>query len=111
MYCPVCKAEYKAGIKICPECQVKLVEEQPPPNDFQYEEFIPVFKTADPSTINFVKSILESSGIRYALMSQGLQAILALGEVKFEVPEEDAAAARELLFPIAANKKGDLIEK
>lgn len=32
-WCPVCKNEYKVGIKICAECKVKLVEELPSENE------------------------------------------------------------------------------
>lgn len=32
-WCPVCKNEYKEGIKICAECKVKLVEELPSENE------------------------------------------------------------------------------
>ncbi|MGN1160187.1 MAG: hypothetical protein ACI4SE_08300 [Lachnospiraceae bacterium] len=32
-WCPVCKNEYKEGIKICAECKVKLVKELPSENE------------------------------------------------------------------------------
>jgi hypothetical protein len=30
VFCPSCKAEYKSGIRGCPDCDVDLVEELPP---------------------------------------------------------------------------------
>src|SRR4030042_2297982 len=32
-YCPVCRAEYRDGFKVCVDCKVALVSELPPPDE------------------------------------------------------------------------------
>jgi len=97
MYCPKCKAEYVKGISHCPDCDVPLVKELPADLQFKKLELEVVFKTTKPAIIQMVRSILEDADIDYNIKSEGLQSILGLGEVKFQVLKEDAETARELL--------------
>ena len=43
-WCPKCKNEYRAGITICPDCKVELMEEL---TDSIELEFVPLFQTDD----------------------------------------------------------------
>ena len=66
-FCPNCEAEYKEGIKVCPDCNIKLVAELTPENtvhDTSDGEPVPLqsFKTG--AEAEMVRELLEQNGIR-----------------------------------------------
>ena len=109
MFCPKCRVEYKQGVIRCKECDCQLVSELPPEPVMEYREFNSVFKTANPSLIPIVRSILDDAGIIYALKSSGMQQIFSTGEVIFQVPEESADTARKLLVDLTSQGDGEII--
>ena len=109
MYCPKCKAEFTKGISKCPECQVTLVDKLMPDPELEFVEFVSVFKTANPALIQIIKSVLEDAGIIYAIKGQGLQSIMALGVVQFQVPQEMADTTRELLQDLINEEEAEII--
>ena len=110
MYCPKCKAEFYEGIKRCPECDVDLVPKLIPDPEMDYVEFISVFKTSHPAMIQIVKSVLEDADIPYSIKGQGLQTIMALGTIQFQVPAELADNARELLRDLTNDDDAEIID-
>jgi len=69
MFCPGCKAEYVEGIKLCPECGIKLVNDLNKEKESQgqgnFPEIIPVLSTYSLGDVAVIKSILDASGIYY----------------------------------------------
>jgi hypothetical protein len=104
MFCPKCKAEYKEGVRICPECDVDLVNEL---SEDDFMEFVKVFESADPNLTVIIKSILEDAGIRYFVPGDNMQSILGakfsfafgadIGNAVFLVSQGDAKIAKELI--------------
>jgi hypothetical protein len=110
MFCPKCKAEFEENVSRCPECDVELVEELIPDPQMDYVEFESVFKTSHPAMIQIVKSVLEDAEIPYSIKGQGLQSIMALGTIQFQVPSELAGNARELLRDLTNDEDAEIIE-
>lgn len=73
-----------------------------------HDGWVPVFRTADPAAIPWVKSLLDANGIPYVVDGEGATALFPLGpygarlfrrtlEARFLVPSERATEAETLL--------------
>lgn len=73
MFCPRCRSEYVAGIAVCSDCGISLVEnipesaKAPLPEGFK---FIEILETYNFSDIAMMKSLLEGNGIEYLLLGE-----------------------------------------
>jgi hypothetical protein len=112
-FCPLCKAEYGAGAKRCPDCEVDLLEELPEEADLEDlsgEEDLPeglvlLYTTRNKVYAEFLKETLENSNIPCYMTSSGGVFEEGLGYVtkgkggyKIYVPEdklEESLAIRE----------------
>jgi hypothetical protein len=112
-FCPLCKAEYGAGTKRCPDCETDLVEELPEEADLGGsgtdedvpEDWVLLYSTRNKVYAEFLKETLENSNIPCYLRSSGSFFEEGLGYVtkgkggyKIYVPEdkqEEARAIRE----------------
>lgn len=68
MFCPECKAEYIAGIKKCPECNIELVDHLDnikTRGEEELPEIIAVLSTYSHGDVAIIKSILNAAGIYY----------------------------------------------
>ena len=109
MYCPQCRAEYRAGFSTCSDCDVPLVETLPPEPEHLTGPFTVVFESADVSLIPVVESLLDSAGIPFLVQggetSGGLFPLGSVGggaderllRAVIKVPEQHAEAATSLL--------------
>jgi hypothetical protein len=66
-FCPNCEAEYREGIRVCPDCEIELVPELTPEttiHDKSEGEPVPLqsFKTG--AEAEMVSQVLEQNGIR-----------------------------------------------
>jgi hypothetical protein len=108
MYCPNCQAEYVAGVKMCPECGVPLVEE--PPDETEKEEtdttpetgFIEVYAignyTNSQSQIALIKSALDDAGIEYIIQGENFARTMPMViPIRVMVHENQVDQAREIL--------------
>lgn len=61
-FCPKCTYEYKEGIAVCPDCDVRLVKELA---KAEHHEDYPValVTVGDMSEADIIKSVLDSAGI------------------------------------------------
>jgi hypothetical protein len=111
MFCPSCGTEYGEGLTVCSKCNVALVGDSPPQDGVGFIRLVTVYETGNPATISFVKSILESEGIRYHCKGEGLQELFAggrlgtgynpiTGPVEIQVDERDAEKAKEILSQV-----------
>jgi hypothetical protein len=103
MFCPVCEAEYEAGITVCPDDNTPLVERLTADNsgDISEAEFVPLHRLGSPAEAEMVNDILRQNGIRSAVKSGGADAFSPLLSATSEgavilVDERDADRAMEL---------------
>ena len=66
-FCPKCRAEYIEGVDECPDCQVKLVDELPPKDEYEYVDLVELEKVQDEVSGVMMKGILENNGINVIL--------------------------------------------
>ncbi len=112
-FCPQCRYEYKVGIRECPDCGARLVEELKEEESFDStkEEWDQkkdnVYLRNLPSRVyaGMLQEALENEGIHsmikentpdYALGFAGLFYHLAGGGVDIWVPEKDLKRAKEI---------------
>lgn len=103
MFCPVCEAEYEAGITACPDDNTPLVERLTPETtgDVSEAEFVPLHRLGSPAEAEMVNDILRQNGIRSAVKSGGADAFSPLLSATSEgavilVDERDADRAMEV---------------
>lgn len=103
MFCPVCEAEYEAGITQCPDDDTPLVERLSPENtgDVSEAEFVPLRRLGSPAEAEMVNDMLRQNGIRSVVKSGGADAFSPLLSATAEgavilVDERDADRALEV---------------
>lgn len=108
--CPNCKYEYIEGIKICPDCNVELVDpsELKQPVELKEENWVVVYSTDQEYKAEMFKDNLESAGIEVSILSQKDHNFPAPGNfsvIKILVKREDAESALSFIEEI--NKQDD----
>jgi hypothetical protein len=80
MICPVCEAEYQAGITRCPDDNAELVEHLNPATarDRSEARFVPLHNIGSPAEAEMVNDILTQNGIRSVIQSGGADALSPL---------------------------------
>ena len=103
MFCPVCEAEYEAGITECPDDNTPLVERLTPENtgDVSEAEFVPLHRLGSPAEAEMVNDILRQNGVRSVVKSGGADAFSPLLSATAEgavilVDQRDADRAMEV---------------
>ena len=100
-FCPNCEAEYRAGIKVCPDCNLELVPELTPENkvhDTSEAEPVSLRSFSNSAEAEMVRETLEQNGIR-AFVEGGEFALIPSSfsqEVAVMVDERDLARAIEI---------------
>ena len=104
MFCPVCEAEYEAGITQCPDDNTPLVEQLTAENtgrDHSEAELVPLRRLGSPAEAEMVNDMLRQNGIRSVVKSGGADAFSPLLSATAEgavilVDERDADRAVEV---------------
>ncbi len=104
MFCPVCEAEYEAGITRCPDDEIELVERLTADNvlhDGSEARFLQMHKLGSPAEAEMVNDILQNNGIRSMVKSGGADALSPLLSATSEgavilVDERDFDRAQEI---------------
>jgi len=81
MFCPVCEAEYEAGITQCPDDDTQLVDRLTAENtvhDSSEARFVPLHALGSPAEAEMVNEILTNSGIRSVVQAGGNDAFAPL---------------------------------
>ena len=75
-YCPQCRDEFQDWVKVCPDCNVALVDELPalPERKISDEPLVHIATASNEIVANMWAGILEEDGIRCMLKGGGLQA-------------------------------------
>jgi hypothetical protein len=74
MFCPICEAEYEAGITSCPDDNSPLVNRLTSENtvhDNSEARFLPLHNLGSPAEAEMVNDILQKNGIRSVVQSGG----------------------------------------
>jgi hypothetical protein len=88
--CPNCRYEYIEGVKVCPDCGTKLVDQ------LNEEPWVVVFTSDKQYEVQMIKDELESADIKATILSQKDSNFPVPGDlavIKLFVPKEDASAA------------------
>ncbi len=81
MFCPVCEAEYEAGITRCPDDNATLVSQLTPAtaaHDSSEARYLVLHKLGSPAEAEMVNEILMNNGIRSIVKSGGADAFSPL---------------------------------
>src|SRR2546426_2725108 len=110
MFCPRCRAEYRAGFTLCSDCNIELVDELPvdppptrPPRSSEIDHPDPVVIRTYPSVIdaNLARTLLDAAGIGSMVRSDnkgGQSPGLAFARgVELLVGVDDVEAAEDVL--------------
>ncbi len=66
MFCPVCKAEYRQGVTVCPDCNVALVPQSTiVPGESPDDPFCAFWAGDDPRVHTEICALLDEAGIPY----------------------------------------------
>jgi len=71
-YCPKCRYEYQAGVLICPDCHVTLVDQLPPKTPAAVtpdDSWVPIGSVASQMKSEIAKGALNSSNIPSMILS------------------------------------------
>ena len=98
-YCPECGAEFRGGIRRCPECLVDLLEElQEPSEDDSSEDNLVQIQTANSAEeARKVKDLLQRHGVLCVIESIGTAKNTAPMELKVLVNRKDEPRAQDLI--------------
>lgn len=110
MFCPVCEAEYEAGITRCADDDAELVERLTPENtlrDNSEASFVPLHNVGSPAEAEMVVELLTQNGVRAAVQSGGMDAFSPLLSATSPgalilVDERDFERAQELYISFFA---------
>jgi len=112
MFCPECSVEFRPGFTICSDCRVALVPEAPPDSGVAqapdpHRELVIVWRGNNPILLAVVKSVLDDSGIPYAVLGEtsgrleGASPVFGVaheaGLYAIQVGADDAEEVEELL--------------
>jgi hypothetical protein len=112
MFCPKCRAEYKAGVVKCADCHVPLVEKPTEPGRPEDVNLVKLLATFNPGDVAIVKSILDDAGIPYFLEGENFMHVYPLVEpARFMVPEKRVADALNALKDLKLSFEGISIPK
>jgi hypothetical protein len=106
MFCPDCEIEFRAGFSTCSDCGASLVPELSPA--VPHPDFRPavVARFRSPTEARLAAGLLRDAGVDVSVNDEHITAIdwstvPAIGGVRLEVPESQAAQARLELQELA----------
>lgn len=101
-YCPECRAEYRAEVRRCPDCDVELTDsppqEQPAVTDSQGLDLVELASFPNYPEAEMIKEVLEGNGIRTVLRGEAdpIGVVSGATPSTLLVEERDSARAREI---------------
>ncbi len=98
MYCPKCRAEYRAGFTTCSDCHIELVDELQDEEVQEFQDYEEIIFTNNPGDTALLKSLLDAENIQYFTQGEHIAPYYyhAL-PVRFYVLKDQVAEAREII--------------
>jgi threonine synthase len=104
-FCPQCRFEYEAEVKVCPECGVPLEAELPPEEpaeqegeEVEWQELVTVYSALEYGDVSVRESLLQASGIPTFISNEfTVYAPLLTEGFHLQVPQEYAEQAVAIL--------------
>ena len=107
MICPNCRSEFREGYVRCSDCDVDLVEPQPPVTTAEVN-LVKVYEAGDPAIIPVIESLFVDADIEFMAKGEPIQDLFGwgrfgsrlnfvIGPVQFYVREDEAEDARRIL--------------
>lgn len=100
-FCPLCGAEYREGFDRCHDCDVELVDELPPEEEWDPTDWVTVEEAHDETTAAIIEGFLLERGMTVRVLSRRdrdlASTLRGLGTVAVQVPTEDMDRALEAL--------------
>jgi hypothetical protein len=78
-WCPKCWERFPHYFKVCPECQIDLVDQRPGPVPTPNVELVRAFVATDEGLTEIAKSLLEGEKIEYLVRGERLQDLFGWG--------------------------------
>ena len=100
-FCPLCGAEYREGFDRCHDCDVELVDELPPEEEWDPTDWVTVEEAHDEATAAIIEGFLLERGMTVRVLSRRdrdlASSLRGLGMMAVQVPTEDMDRALEAL--------------
>lgn len=110
-FCPNCKSEYVEGVKVCADCETKLVDSLEEPAHFSGDDFSLLVTCTHEYEAELIKNALESGGIEAHILVQrdsSFPTVGNLGIIKVFVKNEELDSAKEYLQNAIPSSPDDL---
>ena len=104
MFCPECRSEYREGFTECNDCQVALVDQLPPEQKREYEEFEPIMTVFKEVHMALIKSEFDGAGLDYYFHGEFSHHLVPLPfETRLMVRADQADEAKRILSEMNLN--------
>ena len=114
MFCPKCRAEYREGFHTCSDCSVGLVDSLPPLSEpvHDFVNYVEILATYNPADVVFLKSLLDSEGIRYFFKGEHFLYMRPLADpVRLMIRDDQVDDALELIKDVHLSVSGISLDK
>jgi hypothetical protein len=112
MFCPECKGEFIEGIRKCPVCNIKLIDELPPEPELEFVDYKEILATYNPADVAFLKSLLDSEDISYFFKGEHFMYVRPLADpVRLMVKTDHVAQAMDVLEDVELTIAGINLDK
>ncbi len=112
MFCPKCRAEYREGFTVCADCEIDLVDVLLEVEKPEFIDFKEVLTTYNPGDVAFIKSLLESEGIKYFFKGENFMYVRPLADpVRLMIRADQVEEAVELLKNVQLSFMGINLDK
>ncbi|HKB86979.1 MAG TPA: hypothetical protein VKD08_12455 [Ignavibacteriaceae bacterium] len=110
--CPNCEYEYVEGMTICPDCGIRLVDDDyfVQPEEWTEENWQVVYTSGQEYDVEMLRDNLESAGIKTSILSQKDRNFPAPGDfslVKLYVRKEDVQSALNFIEELKTEQGSD----